>query len=168
MSGTDDPTWVGEATFAGDATFAEDGRGGSQEVPLLAGRYRVGRLLGRGGTGQVHEAVDVTTDERVAIKFVAQRSRSARRQLRQELTALRLLALPGVVRLHDDGEQGDQTYLVMDLLDGGGFDRLAERGWTGWRGRSIRCTSWRVPAAVIPRRWTTFAAATARTSWNMR
>jgi len=132
LSGTDDPTWVGEATYVGDATFAEDGGDGATDVPLLAGRYRVGRLLGRGGTGQVHEALDVTTEERVAIKFVAQRSQSARRQLRQELTALRLLALPGVVRLHDDGEQGDQTYLVMDLLDGGGFDRLAGP-WDGWK-----------------------------------
>lgn len=132
MSGKDDPTWVGEATYVGDATYAEDGGQGTDEVPLLAGRYRVGRLLGRGGTGQVHEAVDVTTEERVAIKFVAQRSQSARRQLRQELTALRLLALPGVVRLHDDGEQGDQTYLVMDLLDGGGFDRLAGP-WEAWK-----------------------------------
>lgn len=127
--GGDDETWLGDATYTDEVPLPA----AVVEVPLLAGRYRVGGLLGRGGTGQVHEAVDTTSDEVVAIKFVSLRSKGARRQLRQELTSLRLLALPGVVRLHDDGEDGDQTFLVMDLLPGGGFDRLARHGWDGWQ-----------------------------------
>lgn len=127
--GGDDETWLGDATHTDEMPLPA----AVVEVPLLAGRYRVGGLLGRGGTGQVHEAVDTTSDEVVAIKFVSLRSKGVRRQLRQELTALRLLALPGVVRLHDDGEDGDQTFLVMDLLAGGGFDRLARHGWEGWQ-----------------------------------
>lgn len=99
----------------------------------LVGRYDVGELLGRGGSGQVHRAVDRLTGTEVAVKFVPHLSSGHSRQLRRELTALRLLDLPGVVRLLDDGQDAGQTFLVMELLPGGRFDRLAERGgWETW------------------------------------
>jgi eukaryotic-like serine/threonine-protein kinase len=99
----------------------------------LVGRYSVGDLLGRGGSGQVHRAWDELAGEAVAIKFVSGYASSTARLVRRELTALRLLDLPGVVRLRDDGEDQGQHFLVMDLLTGGRFDTLADRGaWEGW------------------------------------
>jgi hypothetical protein len=91
----------------------------------LVGRYALGEVLGRGASGQVHRARDTLTGEDVAIKFVSPASPGVRHQLRRELTALRLLDLPGVVQLRDDGEDDGQTFLVMDLLPGGPVDRLA-------------------------------------------
>lgn len=100
----------------------------------VAGRYRIGELLGRGGCGQVHRARDLRTGRDVAIKFIVRMGPGAERQIRRELTALRLLDLPGVVSLLDDGVDKGQVFLVMPLLDGGTFDGLGEGGaWSTWR-----------------------------------
>ena len=63
----------------------------------LVDRYEIGPILGRGGVGQVHQAHDTRTGLDVAIKFVRPTRHFAVRQVRRELTALRALALPGVV-----------------------------------------------------------------------
>ena len=119
-----------------DPTEIPDGAGDSRaaRAAIVAGRYALGDQLGRGGTGTVYRALDPVTERELAIKFVDGRTPGELRQLRRELTALRLLDLPGVVRLHDDGIDDGQTFLVMDLLPGGAFDRLCERGgWETWR-----------------------------------
>ncbi|MFK7927630.1 MAG: protein kinase [Myxococcota bacterium] len=105
---------------------------------VLVGRYRVGVLLGRGGSGQVHEAFDERTDRTVAIKFVTARTGWTQRQLQRELTALRLLHLPGVVELLDTGIDQGQVFLVMPLLSRGTFADLSQRGgWSTWHGEAI-------------------------------
>jgi hypothetical protein len=119
---------VAQRTLDLDATLEPTGgEGASAEIPphRLVGRYEVGELLGRGGGGQVHQALDVLTGEQVAVKFVRAMSPGERLMLRRERAALRLLSLPGVVRLLDEGEEGGQSFLVMELLSGGTLDRLA-------------------------------------------
>ncbi|MBX2798396.1 MAG: serine/threonine protein kinase [Myxococcales bacterium] len=101
---------------------------------VLVGRYLVGTMLGRGGAGQVHRATDLLTDDHVAVKFVRLGTPTAAQQLERELTALRLLDLPGVVRLLDDGAIEDEAFLVMPLLEHGTFATLGQRGpWPTWR-----------------------------------
>lgn len=119
-------------TWDPDQTLDESGeRPAPSEAPqvaaetLLVGRYALGELIGRGGSGQVHRASDRVSGEDVAIKFVRPSGTWQRQQLRRELTALRLLDLPGVLRLRDDGEYEDQVFLVMDLAPNGQIDRLA-------------------------------------------
>ncbi|MEN0063934.1 MAG: serine/threonine-protein kinase [Myxococcota bacterium] len=102
-------------------------------APLVAGRYHVGDLVGRGGGGQVHRGVDTFTGDDVALKFVRRDSQGASAQLRRELTALRLVDLPGVVRLRDDGLHDGFIFLVMNWLDGGLFDSLGATGWEKWK-----------------------------------
>ena len=131
-SGDDDATW-----FEDDAS-ASSSSSSSSSAHLLVGRYELGPLIGRGGSGQVHRAHDRLTDTDVAVKFVRSISEGEARQLRRELTALRLLDLPGVVHLLDDGVDQGQTFLVMDLLPGGTFDTLAQQGpWATWREQAI-------------------------------
>ncbi len=120
-----------------DATYVPESAVGADPEPLVAGRYVVGPLVGRGGGGQVHRATDTFTGETVALKLVKRDGKGASSQLRRELTALRLVDLPGVVRLRDDGEHENFVFLVMDWLGGGRFDSLAERGWAGWRDAAI-------------------------------
>ena len=98
--------------------------------PFLVDRYEVGALIGRGGVGQVHRAIDHRTQEAVAIKFVRTTRHFALRQVRRELTALRALALPGVVRLLDDGMFNGQYFLVMSLVTGQRLDEaMAGLSW---------------------------------------
>ncbi|QEV16216.1 serine/threonine-protein kinase [Streptomyces alboniger] len=90
----------------------------------VGSRYRVGRLLGRGGLGEVWEATDHTLGRRVAIKFVTgvtQYPEAAQRFAREART-LASLRHGSVVTVHDAGTADHDNqplpYLVMELLDG--------------------------------------------------
>ncbi|WP_055599668.1 serine/threonine-protein kinase [Streptomyces aureus] len=94
------------------------------EGMAVGSRYRVERLLGRGGLGEVWEATDRTLDRRVAIKFVTgvmQYPEAAQRFAREART-LASLRHGSVVTVHDAGtaDHDGQSlpYLVMELLDG--------------------------------------------------
>ncbi|WP_318307294.1 serine/threonine-protein kinase [Amycolatopsis solani] len=92
---------------------------------VLAGRYEVGPLLGKGATARVHRAVDRELGREVAVK-VYDRHAVAVDQLRRarERTLLASIDHPRVVTLYDSGTEGDRPYLVMQLVDG---ENLAER-----------------------------------------
>ncbi|KUL35183.1 hypothetical protein ADL22_28105 [Streptomyces sp. NRRL F-4489] len=90
---------------------------------VLGGRYRLVRLIGRGGMGAVHEAVDTELDRRVAVKRLygaggPDAAAVALARLRREAQALARISHPGVVQVHDSGRHEDRPYLVMELLDG--------------------------------------------------
>lgn len=89
---------------------------------LVVGRYRLERLLGQGGMGQVWEAIDLSGGERVALKFLspdAASSPEARQRLLREARAASEVDHPNVVRVRDvfELEEGIPV-LVMDLLVG--------------------------------------------------
>jgi serine/threonine protein kinase len=90
---------------------------------LVAGRYRLKALLARGGMSLVYRAEDTQRSGSradVAVKVVAPAfvGRSSRRELEREGSLLAELDHPGVVRLLDHGQHGENAYLVMELLDG--------------------------------------------------
>ncbi|MFC3894262.1 Stk1 family PASTA domain-containing Ser/Thr kinase [Lentzea rhizosphaerae] len=99
---------------------------------LLEQRYRVDAVLARGGMSTVYRGRDTRLDRDVAVKvmdphltadpaFVARFEREAR--------AAAQLHHPAVVSVHDQGVDGDQVYLVMELIDGGNLrDLLNQRG----------------------------------------
>ncbi|MDE3007872.1 MAG: serine/threonine protein kinase [Acidobacteriota bacterium] len=84
----------------------------------LAGRYTLTRLIGRGGMSDVYEARDEISATSVAIKIVRSSDPEFARRLAHEVRALESLEHPGLIRLLDTGEVGDQTFLVMDYVDG--------------------------------------------------
>ncbi len=90
----------------------------------VADRYRVRRLLGRGGMGAVFEAADERSGESVALKVLrpelADDGELAAR-FRREALAARMLDHPGIVRVLDFGLHGERGYLVMELLTGETF-----------------------------------------------
>jgi len=110
-----------------DLTFPSEGEAGSTpHLPLL--RYEIGELIGRGAVGQVHRGRDRILEREIAIKFVRMDKNFALHQVRQELTALRGLDIPGILELIDDGVDGNQYFLVTEIIDGPGLrEWLADR-----------------------------------------
>ena len=96
----------------------------------IAERYHLGELLGRGGHGEVWEAEDRLAGERVAVKLLDGELGPQAARVRREIAALRLLRLPGVVRLHDEGLEGGLAFLVMERVSGQPFPGVtAPRPW---------------------------------------
>ncbi|MFD3660136.1 protein kinase [Streptomyces sp. NPDC058659] len=92
---------------------------------LLAGRYRLGECIGRGGMGKVWRAHDEVLHRVVAVKeltagrFVAEADRlvlHARTQ--KEARAAARITHPGVVTVHDVLEHDSRPWIVMQYVDG--------------------------------------------------
>jgi eukaryotic-like serine/threonine-protein kinase len=87
------------------------------------GRYQIEGLLGQGGMGQVHVALDEQLRRRVALKTV-QRSgdlapdAETHSRLLREARAAAILNHPNAVAVFDIGQQDDLTYIAMELVRG--------------------------------------------------
>src|SRR5262245_56470680 len=85
------------------------------------GKFELLRLLGAGGMGAVYAARDTLTGLEVALKVLLPGSASNREQLerfKRETRVCQQLGHPGLVRVHDIGEDAGRYFLSMELLDG--------------------------------------------------
>lgn len=101
-----------------------------EEGRLLAGRYRVGALIGRGGMSDVHIGTDSRLGRAVAIKLLKPSlavDPAFRTRFRQEAQAAARMAHPTIVRVFDAGEEtvteanGHETqlpFIIMEFVDG--------------------------------------------------
>ncbi len=99
---------------------------------LLADRYRIDRLLGRGGMGAVFLASDEVLGEHVAVKVISSMWSSDSAGLvdrfRREASAARKVSSPNVIRIHDLGETRDGLlYLSMEYFKGRTLAELLEK-----------------------------------------
>jgi eukaryotic-like serine/threonine-protein kinase len=88
------------------------------ETQLLAGRYRLGPVLGHGGMSDVYRAVDERTGQPVALKVVRAADPDLAGRLAREVRVQRQMEHPGLIRLRDTGVFNGQAYLTMDLIEG--------------------------------------------------
>ena len=98
--------------------------------PRLAGRYEILGLLGVGGMGSVYRARDVTLDELVALKVLRKELAAVPgmvARFRQEVKLARRVTHKNVARTFDIGEDGGDTFLTMELVDGEPLSNLAAR-----------------------------------------
>jgi len=104
--------------------------GVAQGVRLLAGRYQVGELIGRGGMADVYSGTDSRLGRRVAIKLLRPSlatDPSFRSRFRREAQDAAKMAHPTIVRIFDAGEEtttderGSEIqvpFIIMEFVDG--------------------------------------------------
>jgi len=104
--------------------------GVAQGVRLLAGRYELGELIGRGGMADVHAGMDTRLGRRVAVKLLKPslaNDPAFRTRFRREAQDAAKMAHPTIVRIFDAGEEsiresnGAETlvpFIVMEYVDG--------------------------------------------------
>ncbi|MFI1995679.1 serine/threonine-protein kinase [Actinoplanes sp. NPDC020271] len=114
----DSPHPVDDVAGAAEAGKTKD----MPDAPtLIAGRYRLGDLLGRGGMGQVWRAHDETLEREVAVKEIdlpeelADGDAAVRRTLREARASARL-SHPNVVQVYDVLSLDDRTLIVMEYV----------------------------------------------------
>lgn len=106
--------------------MSQDEPGNSKPI---AGRYRLGKRLGRGGMGTVWRATDELLGRPVAVKELhVDGGTEATKALREARTVAQVKH-PHVVVVHDVVEHEGRPFIVMELVEGGSLaDRLATEG----------------------------------------
>jgi serine/threonine-protein kinase len=94
---------------------------------VLAGRYRLLTLLGRGGAGEVWQADDTVLARQVAVKLLRSLDgdpMDAVERFRAEARSAARLTHPNVVATYDVGTEDDHVFLVMELVPGPDLAKL--------------------------------------------
>lgn len=114
------------------ATPVNDAGASRAFVPgrVIAGRFRIVALLGRGGMGEVYRADDLKLGQPVALKFLpAEFVTDARLQERllTEVRVARDVSHPNVCRVYDVVEAGNDQFIAMEYIDGEDLSSLLRR-----------------------------------------
>lgn len=90
-------------------------------APDLIHGYRLEKLVGAGGMGEVHKATQLSLGRTVAIKLLSQelaQEESFVARFQKEAAALATLHHPNIVSIVDKGSASSTYYLVMEFVDG--------------------------------------------------
>ena len=119
---------VGAATPALRSSYTGEGR--FLPGTLLAGRYRIVALLGKGGMGEVYRATDLKLQQQVALKFLPESTAlrpDALARFHNEVRIARQLAHPNICRVYDIGEADGLHFISMEYVDGEDLASLLRR-----------------------------------------
>ena len=97
---------------------------------ILAERYRVVALAGRGGMGEVYRAEDIRLEQEVALKFLPAalaQNAAALARFHREVRVARQVSHPNVCRVFDIGDSGGIPFLTMEYVDGEDLAALLRR-----------------------------------------
>jgi Protein kinase domain len=111
---------------------SSDAIGGGRFVPgqIIADRYRIVALAGRGGMGEVYRAEDLKLSQIVAIKFLPEsvsKDAAALARFHAEVRIARTVSHPNVCRMFDIGDMDGITFLTMEYVDGEDLSSLVRR-----------------------------------------
>lgn len=120
------------ARDVGDATKTHTPAQEDEFAPgqIVAERYRIVTLIGRGGMGAVYRAEDQRLGQSVALKFLpAEFARDAGwlGRLHQEVRIARSITSPFLCRVHDVVDHAGGTFLTMEYIDGEDLRSLLKR-----------------------------------------
>jgi serine/threonine-protein kinase len=97
---------------------------------VLANRYRIIGLLGKGGMGEVFKADDIKLNQTVALKFLPdklEKDKSALERFHAEVRNARQVSHQNVCRVFDIGEIDERHFLSMEFIDGDDLSSLLRR-----------------------------------------
>jgi hypothetical protein len=104
--------------------------GGFTPGMVLADRYRIIGLLGRGGMGEVYRADDLKLGQPVALKFLPKALADdpvRRERFYAEVRIARQVSHPNLCRVYDIGELDGRHFLTMEYIDGEDLASLLKR-----------------------------------------
>ena len=88
---------------------------------IFGNRYKIGEMIGTGGMADVYIGDDQRLSRKVAVKVLRSdlaRDPSFLARFRKEALAAAGLNHPGIVAVYDSGEEGQNSYIVMELVNG--------------------------------------------------
>jgi serine/threonine-protein kinase len=111
---------------------SSDAIGGGRFAPgnMVAERYRIVALLGRGGMGEVYRADDLRLSQVVAIKFLPEalsQDAAALARFHSEVRIARQVSHTNVCRVFDIGDANGVPFLTMEYVDGEDLSSLVRR-----------------------------------------
>ncbi len=100
-------------------------------VGSVFGKYKLTRLIGKGGMGEVYEAYDTVKDRHVGLKILPKellQDERYRARFQRESHAAAILQEPHVIPIHDWGEIDGNLYIDMRLVEGQDLHELLTKG----------------------------------------
>jgi serine/threonine protein kinase len=88
---------------------------------LINGRYKISKVLGRGGMGDIFLAEDGKLQRKVAIKSInidLLRDHYAQARFQREAQAASLLDHPNICAIYEIAQENDREYIIMQYVDG--------------------------------------------------
>ena len=155
-NGSPDPSPVAGARGARTSSDSADR---ARFVPgtVVADRYRVVGLLGRGGMGEVYRADDLKLGQSVALKFLPAGLEHSQERLNRFLGEARMslrVTHPNICRAYDLGEVDGHHYLSMEYVDGEDLASLLRRIGRLPQDKAVEMArqlcAWSSPAFVPP------------------
>ncbi len=124
----------GRCYDSSDEVCAKDGSKLSLTLPVertIDERYRLDKVLGKGGVAVVYRARDLRLDRKVAVKVLARSVLDApdsSRRFEREAHIVAKLAHPRIITIHDFGKtRHGCAYLVMEYLEGATMGQILRR-----------------------------------------
>ena len=123
---------VDSAAKKSGSSFDSDSIDNARFIPgdVLAGRYRIGGLLGRGGMGEVYRADDLKLKQAVALKFLPESlttNGAALARFYREVSVARQISHRHVCRVYDVAEYDGQHFISMEFVRGEELSSLLKR-----------------------------------------
>lgn len=96
---------------------------------MIAGRYRLDALVGRGGTAEVWKATDTSLERTVALKLVTVAHDESSARAADEAKTLARLSHPSLVQVYDAGtDTSGRPWVVMEFIEGETMADAVRRG----------------------------------------
>jgi serine/threonine protein kinase/tetratricopeptide (TPR) repeat protein len=123
-----DPT-AGSGVIA--AAIGDAAGAGELATGSVLAHFKIVRLLGRGGMGEVYLAVDLTLGRHVALKLLPrafQRDPERVRRFAREASAAAILNHPHIVTVHEVGESDGRSFIATEFVEGEALADTLKRG----------------------------------------